>query len=155
VWLIVSYLASLLRANPAPEQPSASTTGPILRAQSADGVIHEFPAETSQAIIDRVMKDYAISHQSPPSAQSVDDNTKRETEALTKVYPNWRDIVGAVDSPEKSDPNNKFRKWLSTQPAAYAAKVTSTHSPSVLAKAINEFQADQAKAAASPPPAAP
>jgi hypothetical protein len=32
-----------------------------VRAQSADGVIHEFPAGTPPDVIDRVMKDYATS----------------------------------------------------------------------------------------------
>lgn len=32
------------------------------RAQSADGVIHEFPEGTAPAVIDRVMKDYARAH---------------------------------------------------------------------------------------------
>ena len=78
-----------------------------------------------------------------------------KTDALTKVYPNWREIVGAVDSPEKADPKNPFRKWLKTQPGDYAKEVTSTHSASVLAKAIDKYQAEKAKAAVSSPPVTP
>ncbi|HET7083628.1 MAG TPA: hypothetical protein VFI23_02585 [Rhizomicrobium sp.] len=114
-------------------QPTAST---ILRAQSADGVIHEFPAGTSQAVIDRVMKEYAISQ------------NNRETDALTNIYPNWREIVGAVDSREKADPANPFRKWLSKQPEAYQKLINETHSASVLIAAIGKFQANKAKSAA-------
>lgn len=72
-----------------------------------------------------------------------------QIEALEDEYPDWRDIVGAVSSPEQADPNNAFRKWLGTQPAAYAAKVTATHNASVLAKAIAKFK-DAPKV--SPPP---
>jgi hypothetical protein len=147
---ILNYLATLPRTNPVQDQPSASTSGVGQRAQSADGLIHKFPAETRQTVIDRVMKDYAFAHQSPPS---VDDNAKRETEALTKVYPNWRAIVGAVSSPEKADPNNAFRKWLGKQPDAYRKMVIDTHTASVLIAAIDKFQAAKAKAT-SPPPSA-
>jgi hypothetical protein len=45
------------------------TSGPI-RAQSADGVTHEFPAGTDPGVIDRVMKDYA-SRQGPAAAPKV------------------------------------------------------------------------------------
>lgn len=37
----------------------------MIRAQSADGKVHEFPPGTSQAVIDRVMRDYARKGRSP------------------------------------------------------------------------------------------
>lgn len=64
----------------------------------------------------------------------------REAEALADDHPDWQTIVGAVDSADKADPNNAFRKWLKTQPADYAAKVEGTHSASVLARAIDKFK---------------
>lgn len=76
---------------------------------------------------------------------------QREMEALEDDYPDWRGIVGAVDSPDKADPNNPFRKWLTTQPADYAKKVLSSHSASVLAKAISKFK----DATKTPPPKTP
>src|SRR6266581_3265274 len=50
------------------EQPTKS-----IRAQSADGVIHEFPAGTSTDVIDRVMKDYATTHVKPAATPNVFD----------------------------------------------------------------------------------
>src|ERR1041385_5201783 len=42
------------------QQQHARTGVPII-AESADGVQHQFPAGTSQSVIDRVMKNYALS----------------------------------------------------------------------------------------------
>ncbi len=42
---------------------------PPIRAQSADGVIHEFPAGTSTDVVDRVMKEYAASQAKPAAAR--------------------------------------------------------------------------------------
>lgn len=67
-----------------------------------------------------------------------------EVEALEDAYPNWRQIVGLP-----TDKDNKFRKWLATQPAAYAERVTKTFSSQVLARAIQRFLASE-KPAASP-----
>lgn len=64
----------------------------------------------------------------------------REIEALEDDHPDWKTIVGAVDSADKADPNNAFRKWLGTQPADYQTKVNETHSAPVLARAINKFK---------------
>jgi hypothetical protein len=92
---------------------------------------------------------------SPLPAQSVDEHKKGEIEALTKVYPNWRDIVGAVASKDLADPKNEFRVWLGKQPKAYQTLISDTNTASVLIAAIDKFQADKVKAAVSPPPAAP
>ena len=73
---------------------------------------------------------------------------QREMETLEDTYPDWKDIVGAVDSADKADPNNKFRKWLGTQPAEYQKKVNSTHLASVLHRAIDKFN----ESTKTPPP---
>jgi hypothetical protein len=62
---------------------------------------------------------------------------------LVKTYPDWRTIVGAVDiSKEPPNPNNPFRKWLSTKGAAYQAKINGTNSPREIEKAIALFRAE-------------
>ncbi len=43
---------------------------PLIKVQSADGIIHEFPAGTSTDVIDRVMKDYAASHAKPAAGKA-------------------------------------------------------------------------------------
>lgn len=73
---------------------------------------------------------------------------QREMETLEDNYPDWKTIVGAVDSADKADPNNAFRKWLGTQPADYQKKINGTHSASVLARAIDKFS----EATKAPPP---
>ena len=91
----------------------------------------------------------------PPSAPSVHENIKRETEALTKVYPYWRDIVGRVDAKGKFDPKNEFRVWLGKQPEAYQRTINDSNNASVIIAAIDKFRSDKAKAAAPSLPAAP
>jgi len=76
---------------------------------------------------------------------------QREMEVLEDNYPDWKIIVGAVDSADKADPNNEFRKWLGTQPKDYQTKINSTHSAAVLARAIDKFT-DAKKAAPAPAP---
>lgn len=67
--------------------------------------------------------------------------SRREVEALEDAYPAWRDIVGAVDiTKEQPDPNNAFRKWLSTKDAGYQARVNGTESAAVISRAIRSFQ---------------
>ena len=61
---------------------------------------------------------------------------------LAKTYPDWREIVGAVDiSKQQPDPNNPFRKWLATRNAAYQKKINDTNSPREIEKAIVLFRA--------------
>jgi len=84
-----------------------------------------------------------------PAPQSMDGNVNRAIEALTKAYPNWREIVGAVDSQGRFDPNNPFRAWLSKQPEDYQRTINGSNNAPVIIAAINKFQTDQAKAAAS------
>jgi hypothetical protein len=62
---------------------------------------------------------------------------------LLKAYPNWREIVGAVDiTKQQPDPDNAFRKWLATKDPAYQAKINGTNSPREVEKAIAQFQAE-------------
>lgn len=76
---------------------------------------------------------------------------QREMETLVDTYPDWQDIVGAVDSADKANPDNAFRKWLGTKTADYQTKINGTHSASVLARAIDEFKT-ATKVVAPPPP---
>lgn len=69
---------------------------------------------------------------------------KNETEALEDSHPDWRDIVGAVDSEGKANPAHPFRIWLAKQPADYQFKVNSTNSATIISRAIDKFKASQA-----------
>lgn len=76
---------------------------------------------------------------------------KREVEILEDRYPDWRDIVGAVDvTKEQPNPDNAFRKWLGTKDAAYQARINGTESAAVITRAIRLFQTET-KPAVKPP----
>lgn len=71
--------------------------------------------------------------------------SRREIEALDDVYPEWRTIVGQVDiTKEQPDPENPFRKWLSTKEATYQDRVLSSESAAVISRAIRLFQKETA-----------
>lgn len=80
--------------------------------------------------------------------------SKREIEALEDAWPDWRDIVGAVDvTKEQPNPDNPFRKWLATKDDAYQARINGTESAAVIGRAIRLFQ-NETKAPPPKPPAA-
>lgn len=77
---------------------------------------------------------------------------KRELEILEDAYPEWRQIVGAVDvRNEQPDPNNAFRKWLATKDAAYQNRVNTSESAAVISRAIRLFR-EETKATPKPAP---
>jgi hypothetical protein len=80
--------------------------------------------------------------------------SKREVEALEDAYPDWRQIVGAVDvTKEQPDPNNPFRRWLASKDAAYQNRINGSESAAVIGRAIRLFQNETrtpAKPAATP-----
>lgn len=78
-----------------------------------------------------------------PEFVSKEDYAKRETEALTDAYPQWREIVGAQD-----DTNNRFRRWLATRPPEYREMVNQTYSSRVVERALDRFYDDERKAEA-------
>jgi hypothetical protein len=76
--------------------------------------------------------------------------SKREVEALEDAWPDWREIVGAVDvTKEQPNPDNPFRKWLATKDAAYQARLNGSQSAAVIGRAIRSFQ-NETKAAPKP-----
>jgi hypothetical protein len=79
------------------------------------------------------------------------ETVKLQIEALEDAHPTWREIVGAVDSAGKHDQANPFRQWLAKQPAAYQAKINATNSATIIARAIDKFQADTKPAAKTTP----
>jgi hypothetical protein len=83
---------------------------------------------------------------------------KRELEILEDAYPDWRQVVGAVDvRSEQPDPNNAFRRWLATKDAAYQNRVNTSESAAVIGRAIRLFQSETKatpKAATTPRDAA-
>lgn len=73
---------------------------------------------------------------------------KRELEVLEDQFPDWRDLVGAVDvsSGMQPDPDNPFRKWLSGKDIAYQQRVNSSESAAVIGRAIRTWQKETAAA---------
>lgn len=69
---------------------------------------------------------------------------KREVTMLTDTHPNWREIVGAVETPGTHNTENGFRKWLATKDAAYQHKINATESARVIAEAIDKFETETA-----------
>lgn len=73
-----------------------------------------------------------------------------EIEALEDAHPDWRTIVGAVNATtERPDPDNAFRKWLSTKDDAYQKRINGTESAAVISRSIGLFQRET-KAPANP-----
>jgi hypothetical protein len=69
--------------------------------------------------------------------------SRREVEALEDAWPDWREIVGAVDvTKEQPNPDNPFRKWLGTKPAEYQARINGSESAQVIGRAIRLFQSE-------------
>lgn len=97
-------------------------------------------AEADEARIERLVAQRAV---------------EREVEALEDAHPDWRTIVGAVDTAQaQPDPQNPFRKWLATKDATYQARVNGTVSAAILTRAISIFQKETAKPAQRPNPRA-
>jgi hypothetical protein len=78
-----------------------------------------------------------------------DFNSKREVASLDEEFPDWRDIVGAVDVTMQQPPDNAFRRWLSQQDIRYQTRINASDRASTIAQAIRRFQ----KESAAPKPA--
>ena len=81
---------------------SADTPDPAkaIRAQSADGVIHEFPAGTQRSVIDRVMKEYAQKQRGVATDTEVQQAQKQVTTFQPKSASEREGIYRATVGPE-------------------------------------------------------
>lgn len=71
-------------------------------------------------------------------------HTEREIQALDDDFPDWREIVGAVDiSQQQPDMNNPFRAWLAQQDLSYQQRINASDRASTIAEAIRRFRAWQ------------
>lgn len=70
----------------------------------------------------------------------------RETAVLADAYPDWRELIGAVNGAagETHNPDHPFQKWLGTKPEAYRTQIMATDSAAVLMRAIRTFQTETA-----------
>lgn len=78
-----------------------------------------------------------------------------QAEALSDSFPDWREIVGPVDSEGRHDPKNPYRQWLAKQPTGYQHKVNSTNSAAVIERSIERFRKETAKPNVQPKPQTP
>lgn len=77
--------------------------------------------------------------------------SSREVKTLAEMYPDWQDIVGAVDiTMEQPNGAHPFRKWLAGKDAAYQTRINSTESAAVVGRAIEAFQRETATTAPKP-----
>jgi hypothetical protein len=76
---------------------------------------------------------------------------EHEMNVLTTEYPNWREIVGAPEQGGVENVNlqHPFRVWLGAQPVEYQAKINNANSSVIIMRAIEKFNDDTAKAAAT------
>jgi hypothetical protein len=96
---------------------------PPIRAQSADGVIHEFAAGTSMDVVDRVMKQYAQSVGSSASPQQ----SSKLTEFRQK-HPEYNDMSDSAFA------DAMYRKYYSDMPRdQFNAKIGLTEEQATIA----------------------
>lgn len=104
----------------------------------------DFPelAQQNRAALERVLSGTPTEIDSTKIKSMMETYTsEREAEALEDAFPEWRDIVGAVDiTKEQPNPENAFRKWLATKDAAYQTRINGTISARVIERAIRAFQ---------------
>lgn len=72
-----------------------------------------------------------------------------EIRALDEIVPDWRDIVGAVDTRERApDMENPYRKWLASKDAGYQGLLNNTDSAAVIWYSIRLYQEETKQSAA-------
>jgi hypothetical protein len=153
----IGNLQKLLNEQKAAGQPAAAaaTARKIEIPKEAFAAMErDFPELAQQT---RAALEAALSGLPGPGANDADDSkmeerlaafhAKREVKALADEWPDWREIVGAVDvTREAPDPNNPFRKWLGGKDVAYQNRINGSESAQVIGRAIRLFQ-NETKAA--------
>ncbi len=140
------------------EAPPAARKVEISKAAFAE-MEKDFPELAQQT---RAALEAALSGLPAPNGAEIDATkiegmlasytARREIEALEDAWPNWRELVGAVDvSKEQPDPNNPFRKWLGTKDEAYQNRINGSESAAVIGRAIRLFQKETAAPASAKP----
>lgn len=134
-----------------PATPPAARKVEISRAAFAE-MEKDFPelAQQTRAALEAALSGLPSSGGADVDASTIEGmlaqyTAKREIEALDDAYPDWRDIVGAVDvTKQQPDPDNPFRKWLADKEPAYQTKIHSSENAAVLSRAIRLFQKETA-----------
>lgn len=104
-------------------------SAPPIRAQSADGVIHEFPAGTSRETVDRVMKQYAESMKASNSqwpGTPVNPQRSSKLAEFRQKYPEYDDMSDTAFA------DALYRKYYSDVPRdEFNAKIGLSEEPFV------------------------
>lgn len=157
----VTKQLSTFQTKAAPEAASSPARKVEISKEAFAEMEKDFPELAQQT---RAALEVALSGLPSPNGAEIDTtkiegmwasySARREVEALEDAWPNWREIVGAVDvSRETPNPENPFRKWLGTKDAAYQDRINGSESAAVIGRAIRLFQKETtvpAKPAAPP-----
>jgi hypothetical protein len=103
----------------------------------------DFPelAELSREEFKAALDGLKAAGNAKPDAETIKNTLiELEVEDLEDAYPDWRTIVGAVESKEQADPDNAFRKWLATKDQSYQDRINGTIRAPVIQRAIRLFQ---------------
>jgi TPR repeat protein len=72
--------------------------------------------------------------------QETAQKTARET--LSKLHPDWREIVGLTEDGKKIQ--TPYRQWLAKQSAEYQALINESWDPLIVGQSINKFKSETA-----------
>ena len=120
----------------------------------------DFPelAEHARTGLEAAFKGIEVGTAEAPDVEKMvaEHAAKIEIDSLEDAFPDWRQIVGAVDiSQQEPDAENPFRKWLGTKDAAYQARINGANSAAIIERAIKAFQTQTATDATAPAAANP
>lgn len=116
------------------------------------GMARDFPelAEHSRAGVEAVLKSIEVGTAEAPDFEKMvaEHAAKIEIASLEDAFPDWHQIVGAIDiTQQQPDANNAFRKWLATKEEAYQERINGAKSAAIIERAIRLFQSQTADAA--------
>lgn len=124
-----------------------------------DAMKKDFPelGEHMQTVLEAILKDVEGTGTKDANPEEFERKIQERVavlaaEELADEFPDWRKIVGAVDTSkgEKPDPNHPFRKWLATKPQDYQDRINNTNSAGVITRAIRIFKSETKPAQAAP-----
>lgn len=108
--------------------------------QSEPSVLAENMSPTQLDEAKHLVREWMEAFEKQQHLKVVRQETAQKTaqEILSKLHPDWEEIVGPKDS------KTPYRKWLATQLADYQAIIEESWNPAIVAESISKFKAETA-----------